>query len=1214
MTIEQSRLEALQGKRVRLPGHFDGPVTIEAVRALGQGWEVRVRLADGTLDETVLSPVEFDALLQETAARPTTASRPVDPNQLALLIESARIRLAYAYDHQFAVSLSGIRTLPHQIEAVYQKMLPQPRLRFLLADDPGAGKTIMAGLLIKEMKLRQAIERILIVVPASLTLQWQDEMLKYFGETFHIIGAANDNTQLIDLWQRERQVITSLDYAKQDNVRERVWQQHWDLVVIDEAHKCSAYTRHRTDRADEAEKTKRYQFAEKLTAQADHALLMTATPHHGDDDRFGHFLRLIDPDLFPEPHRLQDDAGVIRRQILSLGPDCPWALRRLKEDLRDVDGKRLFPDRHAETVTFHLNANEYALYKSVTAYINAYLPYASGRRKASVALARTVLQRRLASSTNAICESLKRRLARQNKLLDELEALPPAQRAHFLDLLRQRVTDDEVDEDDLDEATRDELTDEFTVAQELDQLRAEVAALQDLVARSQAVRDQGADSKLAALRECLTRAQFEELHAERGRGKLLIFTEHRDTLSYLIENLKRWGYTTVTIHGGMNPRERKAAQETFRMQAQICVATEAAGEGINLQFCHLLINYDLPWNPTRLEQRLGRIHRIGQERDVYAFNFVADESEAGDPIIEGSILKRLLDKLDLMRNALGGDRVFDVIGEVLSINDVNLPEILREAIYDPRRLDEYLDQIDRIDPRRLREYEEATGIALARAHVDFSAFQRANFENEERRLMPEYVARQFLAAADAVGLRMTPRADGLWRIEHVLQELRSERLEAVRRLGPAETAYHKITFHKQYLEQDQHADAVLLGPGHPLYAAVDEKLNAQLAGPSASSGQGLIGGVAVFTDVTTATPYRLHFLEFEIRGEGGSALHAELAAIREDADGFSLAPADVLHDLAPATAPGGAVSSVADRRNPARLRADAEPTPAARGRAAFSVADRRSPARLRADAGQADASAAIDSLKSGYQLETRRRVQGERQRHAAIIRDYLARSFEARIGAVEKRVMALRAREAGGETEVALARQRAEAELADLHRARRDRLSGLDRLTIARNGPVRHLATLLVLPPEMAEIPIDESFSVSETRDREVELAAMRAVTEYERARGWEPIDISHIKGPGFDIRSLGPADPATGMRPVRRIEVKGRQRGQPIRLTRNEWLKARQLAESYWLYVVWNPTEPGASPVLIQNPAQRLEHAAREVRAISHWEVPAEAIEQVGI
>ncbi len=1160
----QPVLDVLQGQRVQLPGHFEGSVTVEAVRALGPGWEVRVRLANGALDETVLSQTEFESLVQGVSSSPVTPLRFADPDQLALLIESARIRLAYAYDSQFAVSLSGIRTLPHQIEAVYQKMLPQPRLRFLLADDPGAGKTIMAGLLIKEMKLRQAIERILIVVPAPLTLQWQEELLRFFGETFQIIGAANDQSQLIDPWQRERQVLTSLDYAKQDQVRERVWQQRWDLVVIDEAHKCSAYTRQRTGRPDEAEKTKRYQFAEKLTAQADHVLLLTATPHHGDDDRFSHFLRLIDPDLFPEPHRLQDEAGAIRRQIFSLGPDCPWALRRLKEDLRDVDGRRLFPDRHAETVAFQLSAAEYALYKAVTAYINTFLPQAGGRRKASVALARTVLQRRLASSAHAIFESLKRRLTRQGKLLDELETLPPAQRARFLERLRLRLTDDEVDEDDLDEAARDELTDEFTAAQELDQLRAEVAALQDLVTQAQAVRDRGADNKLTALKDCLTRAQFEEL--KDGRGKLLIFTEHRDTLSYLIENLKRWNYATVAIHGGMNPRERKSAQELFRSGAQICVATEAAGEGINLQFCHLMINYDLPWNPTRLEQRLGRIHRIGQERDVYVFNFVAEESENGDPVIEGSILKRLLDKLDIIRNALGGDRVFDVIGEVLSINDVNLPEILREAIYDPRRLDEYLDQIDRIDPKRLQAYEEATGIALARSHVDFSAFQRANFENEERRLMPEYVARQFLATADRVGLRVTPRADGLWRIEHVPQDLRSERLEAVRRLGPAETSYNKITFLKQQLEQDQHADSVLLGPGHPLYAAVDEKLNAQLAD--------WIGGLAVFTDVTATTPYRLHFLEFEIRGEGGATsqsntpLHAELVAVRDAgrADGFALAPADLWHDLAPS-----------------------KPIP-------------ESPPNV-------DTRAAMDFLKSGYQLETRRRVQEDRQRHASIIRDYLTRSFEARIRTAEKRVMALRAREAHGETEVALARQRAEADLADLHRTRGERLNGLDRLIIARSGPVRHVATLLVVPPGMAEISADTGTLIGEVATRETELAAMRVVIDYERARGWEPVDISHIHGPGFDIRSLGPADPATGMRPVRRIEVKGRQRGQPILLTRNEWLKARQLGDSYWLYVVWNPTEPDATPILIQNPGYTLEHAAHEVRAISHIMIAAEAI-----
>ena len=382
-----------------------------------QRFECRVRLPDGSLDETVISEEEAHILIGDDSGNDATTIIPADADQVRLMIESTRIRLAYTHDPYFAVSLSGIRTLPHQIEAVYEKMLPQPRLRFLLADDPGAGKTIMAGLLIKELKLREAIERVLILCPSPLTIQWQDEMLRWFGESFDIIFSAVDQQQLTNPWQRSNQVIASIDYAKQDDVRERVWQQRWDLVIIDEAHKCSAYTKRSTTRGDEAEKTKRYQLAEKLTAQADHVVLLTATPHHGDDDRFAHFVRLLDPDLFPEPHRLADKAGEIRRDILRLGPDCPWALRRLKEDLKDLNGRRLFPDRFAHTVAFRLNREEYDLYKAVTAYINEFLPQASGKKKHSVALARTVFQRRLASSTMAIHQSLSRRLDKQKALL-----------------------------------------------------------------------------------------------------------------------------------------------------------------------------------------------------------------------------------------------------------------------------------------------------------------------------------------------------------------------------------------------------------------------------------------------------------------------------------------------------------------------------------------------------------------------------------------------------------------------------------------------------------------------------------------------------------------------------------------------------------------------------------------------------------------------------
>ena len=1159
------------GQRIALPGHFAEPVVLEAVRSLGSGYECRVRLPDGSPDETILSPEEANTLLGHRVEAALTIV-PVGAEQIRLLVESARIRLAYAHDRHFAVSLSGIRTLPHQIEAVYLRMLPQPRLRFLLADDPGAGKTIMAGLLLKEMKLREAIERVLILCPAPLTIQWQDELLRWFGEPFDIIFSAVDQQQLINPWQRATQVIASLDYAKQDDVRERVWHERWDLVIIDEAHKCSAYTKHTAGRSDEPEKTKRYQVAERLTYDADHVLLLTATPHHGDDDRFAHFVRLLDPDLFPEPHRVGDKATEIRRDILRLGPECPWALRRLKEDLRDLRGRRLFPDRHAHTVTFQLNREEYDLYKAVTAYINDFLPQASGRRQASVALARTVFQRRLASSTMAIYESIRRRLERQEALLHELEALSPAQRTRRLAQLHQRLPDAEQEEDDLDDSDRDRLTDDYTAAVELEQMRTEIAALQDLLAQARRVRDHATDSKLAALRACLDRAEFRELSD--GRGKLLLFTEHRDTLHYLCTHLEQWGYTTCQIHGRMNPHERKRAQEHFRTERQICVATEAAGEGINLQFCHLLINYDLPWNPTRLEQRLGRIHRIGQDRDVHAFNFVASDSEDGQPIVEGRILARLLQKLEQMRTVLA-DRVFDVIGEVLSLNDVNLPDMLREAAFDPRRLDDYLDQIARIDPEKLQQYEQATGVALARGNVDFSGFQQANAEAEERRLMPRYVEDYFLKASQEVGLKVEPRADGLWRIEHVLADLRSDRLQAVRRLGKSDAAYRKITFHKDHLERDQHLDAVLMGPGHPLYAAVDERLNALLS-PMA-------GGVAVYVDAAAEAPYRLYFFEMTVRGQSTTGepqtLHGELVAVHEDLAGaahtparFAVVPADGLLDLA------------------------AHPSP---------------PAALE----PLDPSAAADVLKSTYQMELRGRCQEDRRHFVHVCRDYLERSFHARIRAAQDRVMALRAREAS-QPEVGLARQRAENDLTDLERRRRDRLAGLDRLTIVRHGPVRHLATAVVMPAETtAAVPGLAVEDIDPEVRRRSEKAAEDLVVAYETAHGWTCERVGHLKI-GFDVRSLGPADPQTGYRDplegIRRIEVKGRTRGNAIRLTTNEWYKATQLGDSYWLYVVWDPLgAPDPEPLRIRNPVKHLDHVKREVITARQFDIPAQAIER---
>ncbi|GBD43558.1 RNA polymerase-associated protein RapA [bacterium HR40] len=1160
---------AVQGgtRRILLPGHFDGPVELEDVRALGgdspTGYECRVRLPDGTLHEVTISAEEAARILGAAEAAAGSTLAPVDAERLRLWIEAARIRLAFAHDRQLAVSLSAIRTLPHQIEAVYEVMLPQPRLRFLLADDPGAGKTIMAGLLIKEMKLRGAIERVLILCPAPLTIQWQDELLRWFGESFDIVFSGVDQRHL-NPWQRSPQVIASIDYAKQDEVRERVWQQHWDLVVIDEAHKCAAYTKSRTGRSAEVAETKRYQLAKRLCEQADHVLLLTATPHHGDEDRFAHFLRLLDPDLFPEPHRLAEEARTIRKEVLKLGKNSPWCLRRLKEDLRDLHGRRLFPDRHAKTVTFRLSREEYALYKKVTAYINEFIPHSqqSGPNRSSAALTRIVLQRRLVSSTRAIHESLKRRLKKQQDLLDELQSISTEERRQRLQVRPVRQFDVEQDEDDLDEEVRDRLVSEFTSARDLHQLREEIHVLKELVDEADYVRKLGMDSKLLALKQCLSQSQFAEL--KDGQGKLIIFTEHRDTLEYIREHLENWGYRTCEIHGGMDPQERKHAQERFLREAQVCVATEAAGEGINLQFCHLMINYDMPWNPTRLEQRLGRIHRIGQDRDVFVFNFVATDSEDGEPIVEGRILQRLLAKLETMNEALEG-RVFDVIGEVLSLNDVNLPDMLREAACDPRRLDEYLDQIDRIDPAKLKEYENATGIALARSHVDFTAFQRGNLEVEENRLMPRYVEAHFLAAAKEVGLRVERRADGLWRIEQVPSSLRSERLKAVQRLGKPDSSYRKITFHKEHLEQRAHMDAVLVGPGHPLYAAVEEKLDEKL---------GIAPGrIAFYVDPLATEPYWIAFFELSILGKDSKGndvcLYGEMVAVRQQAGDFTIVPNDVLLDLP------------AHRNPPPRV----EPV---------------------------DVQAAMDYLKCTRQLALRERVREERRRYAEICREYLERSFAARIKRAQERTMALQAEE-HTKPELKLAVAEAAKYVDELEQQKKERLSGLQRLELVRTGPVRHLATVMVLPPGADPAvgfvsPADEA---EPSLRRQSELAAEERVVAALREEGFPEDCIERVghQKLGFDIRAYRVADPATGALFVKRIEVKGRMRGQAIRLTTNEWYKAQQLAETYWLYVVWDPLGRDPELVRINNPAARLEHAAIDLREARFVEIPAKAV-----
>src|SRR5205823_5749155 len=409
------------------------------------------------------------------------SSELADPLDFFLLVEAARIRLAYSFDPFFAVSLSGVQALPHQLQAVYERMLPQARLRFLLADDPGAGKTIMAGLLLKELKLRGVINYVLILTPAPLTIQWQDELYSKFDETFEIVNSEMVGNQLAgNIWDRYRQCITSLDFAKQDRVAQSLKQIPWDIVIIDEAHKCAARTQ-----GEKVAKTRRYQLAERLSASAERVLLLTATPHSGDPSQFAHFLRLLDADQFPDPRY---DGVQLDRKILEdarAGGRDQWFLRRIKEELRDREGNPLFTHRFVDSVDFTLTAPEKRLYNSITGYINNFLPYQQGNtRRSSVALARTVLQRRLASSLNAIHRSLERRATHFSTILQEVDSLPASEHEKVLQKYRLLASsgfeDEESESDDLEERQVEAL-ENFPVVQRVDQLRLEVQALNDLV-------------------------------------------------------------------------------------------------------------------------------------------------------------------------------------------------------------------------------------------------------------------------------------------------------------------------------------------------------------------------------------------------------------------------------------------------------------------------------------------------------------------------------------------------------------------------------------------------------------------------------------------------------------------------------------------------------------------------------------------------------------
>ena len=760
--------------------------------------------ASGRLDQELLDRSDEARLTIEQSNR----SWPMDgdPRLFRLASEAKRISLAYLFDPFLAVQTSNLDPLPHQVDAVYNRMLPLQPLRFLLADDPGAGKTIMAGLLVKELIIRGDVERCLVIAPGSLVEQWQDELWQKFALDFKILTRDMiESSGTGNPFEEQPMLIARLDHlARNEALQARLGVTDWDLVIVDEAHKMSAHYS-----GSEVRETRRYRLGQLAGSRARHLLLMTATPHSGYDENFRLFLRLLDADRFEGHDRggpRSDPSDIMRRLV--------------KEKLLTFDGRPLFPERRAYTVAYPLSEPEALLYTRVTEYVRDEMSRADdlrnegeGSRGAIVGFALTILQRRVASSPEAIYQSLRRRRERLERRAGEaritrraaLSAGPP----RFLD---------DFDEDDLPEGEREDLetslVDEASAARTVAELDREITILADLEKLAADLRTSGEDRKWEEL-SSLLRDTPEMFGPDGSRRKLIIFSEHRDTLTYLAGKLRALlgsPRAVETIHGGMHRDERRRAQEAFTQDPEtlVLVATDAAGEGINLQRAHLMVNYDLPWNPNRIEQRFGRIHRIGQTEICHLWNLVAEDTREGD------VFQRLFAKLDEQRHALGG-QVFDVLGQAFA--DTPLRGLLIEAIcYGERpdvknRLNQVVDETVGAKLRQVVHDRALVSDLLTEQEVERI---RADMERAQaRRLQPHFVQPFFVDAFSYLGGEVREREPGRFEITRVPAEFR----QRDRLIGTGATLprrFERITFDKDLITVAARPRAQFVAPGHPL--------------------------------------------------------------------------------------------------------------------------------------------------------------------------------------------------------------------------------------------------------------------------------------------------------------------------------------------------------------------------------------------------------------
>jgi len=1137
--------------------------------ALGLSAFDESRHAEKTSRKIRESPAEYQTSIETKPDLDFSTS----PEVVLAIVEGQRLTFGHLFNPVFATETSSIDPLPHQRIAVYEHMLPQPRLRFLLADDAGAGKTIMAGLYIREMLARRLISRVLIVPPAGLVGNWERELRKLFGLSFRVVSGGEARADNPFLGADSNQLIVSVDTLAGERMFGRLAEPEvlpYDLVVFDEAHKLSA------DREPDfhIRKTDRYRLAEAIAGAQDgditsgdrwrlhwstrHILLLTATPHMGKDFPYFCLWRLLEPQVLSTQEAFNYFPVEARRQHF---------IRRVKEEMVRFDGVPIYPQRISDTLSYELTqgaVSEQALYDLATDYLEYYYNRARILNRSAARLAMSVFQRRLASSTWALLRSFERRMEKLQTLIADIRSgkITPQQlqaRQRRLDqefhtALDEKTADEETSLDGFEENEADE--DQAlgaVVATSLAELEVECSQVEGILRLARDVYGIGQESKFDKLWEFLADPEYQN-------EKVLIFTEHRDTLNFLVRNLEGRGFTgqVAQIHGGMStqpdsatglsPRDEQV--EFFRQPveqggARYLVATDAAGEGINLQVCWLMVNYDIPWNPARLEQRMGRIHRYGQKHDpVLIVNLVAGKTR------EGKVLLILLKKLEKIRDELNSDKVFDVIGRLFE--DISLREYMEMTLTEDgaERVEQAIS--GKLTPEQTRAIEIREQRIFGAGGDVRSQLPRLQDTMEietYRRLLPGYVRRFMERAAPLVHIGFEGNLDQKF-------SLRPLHPGALDPLWPSLDCYpdeqrEALTFQRPEIE----GAAIFLHPGEPLFDTFNAYIQDRF------TDQALAG--AVFMDPTAERPYLFHLAEVSVlrRADpefaafaGEELLERRLVGLRQDENGgLQACPAESLlllrgekgippHALTLAASARGKLAAVESYLMEKILKPMVESQHASR---VATVEERES------------------FLKSGFVFQ------------------------EAELAAARAR-LSEKARAGDGRARLELGhireRQRA---LASQRDASIRMITHEPELIIP--GDIRFIAHALIVP---SSDPED-----AKRHDSAIEAIAMQIARAHEEADGATVKDVSTPElawaaglgnNPGFDLLSYR----SNGE--IRCIEVKGRARTGNVDISENEWSSACNHRQRYWLFVVFECASTNPRLLRIADPWGRLMVAIR--------------------